>query len=151
MLRVSLRSETHATDSVRRMDCEDRRDECALPRRERHPLQRKKQQTRAGEVQQHARHHVHPGLRAPEIDIQHVRHPRDRIPAERRRGDRPANRLRGQSVDDMRIFGDELAVVVVEKRMRGDLRENREHENGQAGDEWDRIRRHFFLLPLARH
>src|SRR5436309_3618878 len=70
----------------------------------------------------------------PQRDVELVREPRQRIPADRSGGERPADRSRVETRLHVLVFVDELAVVVVEERVAGDLAEDEDREAEKSGD-----------------
>src|SRR5438876_9378555 len=104
---------------------------------------------------------MHARLRVPEIDVQHVRQPRDRIPADRARSQGPADRIGGQTARNVWVFIDELCVVIVQEGVRSYLRENDQREDDEPRQDpemwdwegllWGRLQPLLFPLPFARH
>ena len=113
------------------MNGEERRHECGRPRRARQPPQGQKQKDGAERVKEDAGQQMHPRVHPPQTDVEHVREPRQRIPADLGRGQSPGD----VAVQDVRVLVDELPVVEVEKCVRCDLPEDDEGDGDEERDD----------------
>ena len=82
---------------VQRVDGEERGHQGARPQAAREEGQGQEEQRDVGRVQRHARRVMARGVEAEELDVEHVRHPGERVPVGRlHRGEGPGHRLGAQ-------------------------------------------------------
>ena len=99
---------------MQRMPGKDPGHERARPARTRHAVEDEEKQDGVGRVNENARQMVAAGLRSPELDIQHVGKPGDRMPvADMKLFKSPHHTVWRKTTKDMRILRDVEVVVVV--------------------------------------
>jgi hypothetical protein len=127
------------------VEAEQRGDERAPPRRAGHDVEQHEDERRVGGVQDDARRVVPGRGVAEELPVEHVGHPRDRMPVRHvARGPGPADRCSIQTSPNERVLGDVLVVVVVREVVPDRRPEDGQDDGGE--DEGEEGAAHGTLL-----
>src|SRR5258708_26503208 len=87
-------------------------------------MKRGKKKQGAADVKGEADEQVATGTQSPQGNVGHVGEPGGRVPADRTGGQCPTDRGGGEALSNGLILVDELAVVIAEKNMAGELAED---------------------------